>query len=266
MEANGLNLYPEASILYLKSNGGNKMSYDSNLHLVLKLTAGFGGADKPSNSEHLSTVKYLNRIYTVKGQNGDVGSVFFEFKESKPCSDENNYMKRFFKDISKSPDLYPDTRIPQEAKKGFCYGIRGNGPKSLEDLIKKVERWWTQAEPQHPVQVVSLDPSSLESNPSKMPAKNYDKIYGAEGGGYIVPVHLLDPNYVNRWDTLENLRKPEKIDYSLNASRVYPAVMPEYSRVNYINKITENLKPTSSLNVDFLKSMGLKTDSWEELD
>jgi hypothetical protein len=175
------------------------MSYNTSLSLSDRTAKGFVGFDEPSVYQRNSAFKYLNRIYTVKGDGGDVGSVFFEFVESKPCTEENYYMQRVFKDISKSPDLFPDHRIPQEAKTSFCFGIRGNGVQSLEDLINKVEGWVTMSTATYPVQVISVDPLMLESNPCKMPAKNYDHIYAMENGDCYVPVHLFNPNYVNRW-------------------------------------------------------------------
>ncbi len=183
------------------------MSY-SNVSLNDRLAEGFIGFDKPSftgfdqpsNYVRNSAFKYLHRIYTVKGEAGNVGSVFFEFVESKPCSDEHNYRTRVFKDISKSPDLQQDDRIPQEAKKGFCFGIKSPRAKSLEDLIEKVEHWvaWGRGQFTNPVQVIALEASDLCSNPCKMPIKNYDKIYQAANSNYIVPLHLLKPSYIER--------------------------------------------------------------------
>jgi hypothetical protein len=165
-----------------------------------------------SSCTRMSAINHLHKIYTVEGQDGEIGSVFFEFQECKYPDDKYNRMIYFFRDISKSPDLYPDDRIPKEAKAGFCYGLKvrkgDESVKSLQDLIKKVEGWVTGSlKFNYPVQVTSIDPSMLAPNPSKMPAKNYDKTYGDGTLQSVAPLHFRDPFYVNRWNPGQKWQK-----------------------------------------------------------
>lgn len=124
---------------------------------------------------HMSSVNYLSRIYTLEEER--VVSVFFEFIESKFRDKANDYMERVCYEASKM-DLYPDKRIPQDAKKGFCFGFRARQGETVQLLIKKVESamtWGSKA--QYEVQVTSIDASMLTPNPCKMPAKDYSDVF-----------------------------------------------------------------------------------------
>jgi hypothetical protein len=139
------------------------MTLNLNLSLQEKIVADFVGFDA-SRSYHNTRLEFLNKIYAVKKEEGDVDSVFFEFNEGKPFTKERDYMTYVFKSINKNPDLYLDRRIPKEAKRDFCFGIRGTEVKSLEGLIEKVENWLVGCGSKciGSVPVISIDPSMLE--------------------------------------------------------------------------------------------------------
>lgn len=158
-----------------------------------------------SSYTRMSPFNYLKAIYTVKGEEGEVGSVFYEFEDGcKKDEEKYDYMIRIFEDISKSGHLHRDSRIPKEAKKGLCHGIKvkkgDQSVKSLQDLIEKIEQWVTWGlPPEHTyeVKVISVDPSMLEENSCKMPEKDYEDVYGPT-----LPFNPIEPMYLSQFSTL----------------------------------------------------------------
>ena len=128
---------------------------------------------------YTTSVNYLKNIFSIIDEN-KVASVFFEFIESKYGDKANSYMDRACYEASKM-DLYPDRRIPKEAKKGFCFGFRANRGETVLELIKSVESAMTWGnKPAYEVQWTSINASILEHNPQKMPAKDYSDVFCCE--------------------------------------------------------------------------------------
>lgn len=132
-------------------------------------------SDLIKNIYILPKIEKLDLGYEVGIEQGPPDSVFIEFhkKSSWPHACEN---------ISKSPELNRDLRIPTLIKDNPCFGFRGLGTSS-ETLIQSIVYWmrddWGQGfkEVDSKIQRIFVQASDLEYSKKNMPVKDYEELF-----------------------------------------------------------------------------------------